>query len=155
MTGRRLGVLVALAPLVGGCGAAGPTHSPDLSRLPLTPGARVVAQVRSCDHGANAFCALELVVVDSRYATSADVVAAEHAQLRRHGWTGANAETGDEHAADSPGHKLRVTYATAFLDLVGIARGFIRRPHPISLALSRALSARASAMSVMLELGSG
>ena len=42
-------------------------------------------------------------------------------------------------AAESPGHKLRVNYGTAFNDLQGIDRGLIKRPQRISTALSRAL----------------
>jgi hypothetical protein len=115
----------------------------------------VIAQVRSCDRGASAYCAIELVVVDRHYVTSAGLVAGEHAQLRRHGWSGASSDTTGEHAADSPGHKLRVTYATADGDLLGIDQGWIKRSRVTALALSRTLFQRASAMSVMLELGAG
>ena len=43
------------------------------------------------------------------------------------GWTGANADTGQQRAADSPGHKLRLTYAPAAGDLQGIDLGWIKR----------------------------
>ena len=47
-----------------------------------------------------------------------------------------------------------MTYATAYGDLKGIDLGWIKRSRTITLALSRALFDRASAMSVMLEVGS-
>ncbi len=81
------------------------------------------------------------------------LVKQEHALLLKDGWTGANAETGQQHAADSPGHKLRVTYATAFGDLLGIDRGWIKRSRTVTLALSRALFQRTAAMSMLLEIG--
>jgi hypothetical protein len=112
-----------------------------------------VAQVRECDPGANAYCALQLVVVGPRYATSNDLVAGEHDWLLKHGWTGANADTGAQHAADSPGHKLRVTYGTGFGDLYAIDRGWIKRNDGIALALSHQFYAQSSAMSLMLEIG--
>jgi hypothetical protein len=146
-------VAVALALGLGGCGGTSGTHTPDLRKLPLVDGARAVAQTRVCDRGASAYCALELVVVDPRYATSAALVSAEHAQLKRHGWTGAGGDTGDERAADSPGGKLRVTYATPYGELKGIIFGPVKRSRTTTLALSHAMFARASAMSVLLELG--
>ena len=150
----RLSLATALVAVLAGCGQGSSQHAPRLSDLPLVPGAKIVAQVRECDRGANAFCALHLVIVDPRYKTSADLVEDEHVRLLAHGWSGANADTGEQHAADSPGHKLRVTYATAYGDLKGVDLGWIQRPRPITLALSRALFDRASAMSVMLEIGS-
>jgi len=120
----------------------------------MVRGATIVAQARECDHGANAFCALEMVVVDRRYRTSRDLVRDEHRLLKHRGWSSANADTGEQRAADSPGHKWRVTYATAYGDLKGIDLGWIKRPRSIALALSQALFSRASAMSVMLEVGS-
>jgi hypothetical protein len=155
MAGGRLGALVLLAAFLCGCGSGGGTHSPDLGRLPLTPGAQVIAQVRSCDHGTNAYCAIELVVVDRHYATSQDLVSSEHAQLLHHEWTGATPDTGAEHAAESPGHKLRVTYETAYGDLNAIDLGWVKRSHAIQLALSHTLFKRATGMSMMLELGPG
>jgi hypothetical protein len=141
--------------VISGCGASAAARSPELGKLPLVAGAQIVAQVRSCDRGANGYCALELVVVDPRYRTSDDVLAAEHDALRRQGWTGADGDTGDEHAADSPGHKLRVTYATPYGDLIGSALGFVKRNQGIQVALSRAYFAHSPAMSVMLEVGAG
>ena len=145
---------LTLAFAVGGCGGAGKKNVPDLRQLPLVPGAQVVARVQECDSGANSFCAIEFVIVDRHYHTSTDLLEAEHKLIRSRGWLGADADTGDQKAADSPGHKLRVTYATAYGDLKGIDLEWIKRPRPITLALSRALFERASALSMMLELGS-
>ncbi len=145
--------LLALAAAAAGCGAGGKRHGPDVAQLPLVHGASVVARVRQCDRGANAFCAIELVVTDRRYKTSSDLVDAQHAQLRKHGWTGGSGDTGDQKAADSPGHKLRVTYGTASGDLKDVDLGSIERPRKITLALSRTLFDQAPAMSIMLEVG--
>jgi hypothetical protein len=157
MTGRRL-VVAALAALgisvaLAGCGGGGKPHEPTAAQVPLVDGASVVAQVRQCDKGANAYCAIEMVVTDPRYRTSTDLVDQEHQKLRSHGWTGGEGDTADQKAADSPGHKLRVTYATASGDLRGVDLGSIQRSRKITLALSRALFDQAPAMSLMLEVG--
>ena len=160
---RRLGVrsrapvalvgLVALAAVIAGCGSGGGKHEPNLTQLPLVDGANVVAQVRSCDRGKNAYCAIEMVVVDRRYKNSTRLVEDEHSQLRKHGWTGGQGDFSQQKAADSPGHKLRVTYATAAGDLRGVDLGSIQRPREITLALSRTMFDQAPAMSVLLEVG--
>jgi hypothetical protein len=150
----RLVALPALIVALAGCGQSSASRTPDLTMLPLVGGARIVAQVRQCDRGANAFCSYELVVVDPRYKSSTDLLEGEHRHLRDHGWAGAAPDTGEQRAAESPGNKLRVTYATAFGDLKGIDVGWIKRPWPITAALSRAMYNRASAISVMLETGS-
>jgi hypothetical protein len=157
MTGGRVRplALAALIVTLAGCGAGGGRRTPELAHLPLVGGARIVAQAQRCDAGANAFCSVELVVVDSRYRSSEALLNGEHDRLRSVGWTGANGYTGDEHAADSPGHKLRVTYATADGDLKGVDLGWIQRTRTITLALSRALFNREPALSVLLEIGSG
>jgi hypothetical protein len=148
-----LAALAALAPAIAGCGSSGGTHRPNLAQLPLVDGANVVAQVHSCDRGKNAYCAIELVVVDRRYKTSTDLVEAEHEQLHKNGWTGGQGDTQEQKAADSPGHKLRVTYATASGDLRGVELGPIQRPRKIMLALSRAMFDQSPTMSIMLEVG--
>jgi hypothetical protein len=159
MTAGRLGpsfalaVLAGLAATVAGCGSGGSGHAPTLSSLPLIPGARIVRQVRQCDPGANAFCALELVVVDRRFKTSSDMVLSEHHQLHKLGWTGTGPDTGAEHADESPGHKLRLTYSSAYGDLQGIDLGLIRRPWPIVISLSRSMFDQDPAMSMLLEVG--
>ena len=114
----------------------------------------VVAQAVQCDRGANAFCSLQLAVVDLRYRTSQQLADAEHDLVKRSGWTGADADTGDERAAESPGHKLRITFATAYGDLKGVDVGWIRRSRQVALALSKAMFDRASAVSIELEHGS-
>jgi hypothetical protein len=145
-------LIVPLA-LFGGCGQGGGGKAPELSGLPLVSGARVVQQVRKCDRGANAFCALEIVIVASRYRDSLDLLAGEQGHLRSLGWTGASPEIGEERAADSPGHKLRVTYATAYGDLKGIDLGWIHRSRKTAVALSHALFDHAPTLSMMLEQG--
>ena len=162
MTGGKIKLrgplgLLALAGLIStltGCGQGTAQRAPDLRRLPLVDGARIVAQAQRCDRGANAFCAVQLVIVNRRFRSSTDLLKGEHRLLLQSGWTGANGDTGEEHAADSPGHKLRVTYATADGDLKGIDLGWIKRPRQITLALSRALFDRVPALSVMFEVGS-
>ena len=138
---------------LAGCGGNGGDRSPALGKLPLAPGSRVVARVQRCDHGQNAYCAWELVVVNRGYANSWDLVAGERRSLSVHGWTQTHADTGDEHAAQSPGDKLRVTYATAMGDLKDAELGWVKRSHAISVALSHTIFERAAAMSVLLELG--
>jgi hypothetical protein len=148
-----LPVLAALGAAVAGCGSSGGPHRPALAQLPLVDGANVVAQVHSCDRGKNAYCAIELVVVDRHYKNSTDLVEDEHQKLRAHGWTGGQGDFSQQKAADSPGHKLRVTYATAYGDLRGVDLGTIQRPRQITLALSRVMFDQAPAMSIMLEVG--
>jgi hypothetical protein len=145
--------LAALGLALGGCGGSGSSRDPNLTQLPLVHGANIVAQVRRCDRGVNPYCAIELVVTDRRFKTSTDLIDAQHEQLRKHGWTGGTGDTGDQKAADSPGHKLRVTYATASGDLKGVDLGSIERPRQITLALSGVLFDQAPAMSIMLEVG--
>jgi hypothetical protein len=155
MSARRVvaSALGAGACALAGCGGNGGDRVPALSRLPLAPGSHVVAQVRKCNHGQNAYCALEVVVVDRRYPNSWALVDGERRSLSQHGWTETHADTGDEHAAQSPGTGLRVIYATAMGDLKDVELGWISRSHAISVALSNTIFARAAAMSVLLELG--
>ncbi len=128
---------------------------PEVSRLPLVDGASVVTRAQECDHGANAYCAIQLVVADPRYPSSLELLKSERKHLREAGWSLANGYTGNENAADSPGHKLRVTYSTAEGDLQGIELGWIQRPRDITLALSGAMFARRATLSMLLEPGSG
>jgi hypothetical protein len=154
MRTRTLGLLAgALSIGLAACGQQATTHSPTLSELPLVPGSTVVTQVHECDKGANAFCAIELVVLGPRFKSSADFVKAERDRLRRSGWSGVAPDDGQQRAAQSPGEKLRITYATAAADLLGIDLGWIKRPRPITMRLARTMFDRASAMSVLLEAG--
>ena len=65
----------------------------------------------------------------------------------------ADGDTGLQSAANSPGHKLRLTYATANGDLREVVLGIINRPWPITYALSSSMFERAAAMSMRLERG--
>jgi hypothetical protein len=154
MSSRTLGLaLVALVVGLAGCGGQSKTSSPSLSNLPLVPGANIVTQVRECDKGTNAFCAVELVVRGAGYSSSADLVKAERDRLRKAGWSGVAPDDGQQRAAASPGQKLRITYATAAADLLGIDLGWIKRPRPITVGLAHSMFDRSPAMSVLLEAG--
>jgi hypothetical protein len=78
---------VVLAAGVSGCGKAGARRSPSLDRVPLAKGTRIVAHARSCDHGANAYCAVQAVIVGAGYRSSAALLAGEEEHLRALGWT--------------------------------------------------------------------
>jgi hypothetical protein len=145
--------LPALVIALGGCGQNASPGSLSLAQLPLVDGASVITQVRQCDRGTNAYCAIEAVIVDRKFSSAGALVASEHRHLRKLGWSGSAGDNGDERAAESPGHKLRVTYATAAGDLVGIDQGWIKRPRSIELTLSRVLFDRTPAISIMLEAG--
>jgi hypothetical protein len=145
-------IATASAAALAGCG--GGARSPTLASLPLVPGAHVVTNVRRCDQGSKPYCALELVVADSHYESSRALVLAERNLLRASHWTGASAQTADELADESPGHKLRVTYATAYGDLKGINLGWIQRTRQIQRSLSAQMFAGATAMSAQIQSGS-
>ena len=115
---------------------------------------QVTEHVRRCDPGANAYCAVQLVVVSNRARSSSALLDAERRHLKSLGWTLTEADTADETAADSPGHKLRLTYAMAALDLKDVDLGWIKRSPQIARALSRAMFDRASSISLMLQSGS-
>lgn len=152
MSARTLWLAPLLAVLAGcGGGNAGKLSA---SQVPLVPGARVVAQVTQCDRGANAYCALALVVQDQRYRNSDQLEKAEHHRVRAAGWRGVGADTADENAAESPSHKLRITYATAYGELKGIDLGWIHRPRAIATVLARTMFAHAPAtISILVESG--
>jgi hypothetical protein len=146
--------LAAAALATAACGQSATRRAPELSGVPLTGGTRVVAHVRSCDRGANPYCAVQLVVVGGRYASSIALLTDEKRRLRQLGWTSGAGDSGVERSADSPGHALRLTYATASNDLLGIDLGWIQRRRSIALALSAEMFDRAPAISLMLETGS-
>lgn len=143
-------LLVTVA--VAGCGGDAPRH-PSLSSVPLVGGGEVAARANACDAGANAYCALDVVVVNPHFKSAQDLVVNERRWLKRNRWILVSAQTGDEMAADSPGDRLRVTFATAILDLKDIELGWIKRPRGIALALSHALFDREPAMSMSLVAG--
>lgn len=126
-----------------------------LASLPLVDGARVLTQARECDHGSRGFCAIVAVIVDRSASSSGALVTSEYDHLHALGWTGAAGDNGSERAANSPGHKLRVTYSTAQGDLTGLDLGWIERPWAITWSLSRAMFDRVPAMSIMFEKGPG
>jgi hypothetical protein len=147
-----VGLVLACAVLLTACGGA--VRRPRVALLPLVPGAHVVTSVRVCDKGATPYCALQLVIADSRYASSRQLVLAEQHLLRAHKWSGASGQTADELANESPGDKLRVTYATAFGDLKGVDLGWIGRTQQVQRSLSRQMFAGIAAMSAQLQAGS-
>jgi hypothetical protein len=140
--------------MLAGCGATSPAaRTPTVGQVPLVPGSRIVAQIRRCDAGSNAFCAIDFVVRNGKYVSS-DILARDESHLlRREGWSLSGGDTGEQSAANSPGHKLRLTYATAAGDLQEIDLGLIIRPWPITYALSNAMFDRAATMSMRLEVG--
>jgi hypothetical protein len=142
-----------MVAVLAGCGSSRASRTPTLAQLPLVAGAQVATQVRECDSGSNAYCAIDLVVIDRRYRSSDELTLEEADHLRKEGWSIADGDTGLESAANSPSHGLRVTYATAIDDLRGIDLGWITRPRAVSVALSRSMFDRSAAMSMMLEVG--
>lgn len=138
---------------IAGCGASKPHRTPVASDIPLVPGAQIAAQVRACDRGSHAFCAVDLVVVNHGYQSSDLLARDESHVLRQHGWSLADGDTNLQSGANSPGHTLRLTFATAAGDLRQIDLGTIGRPWPITYALSQTMFNRAAAMSMMLEVG--
>jgi hypothetical protein len=160
MIGRRLGVCTALPTVLvllaglAGCGTGtAAQRTPTVSSLPLVPGSRVVKQVRTCDQGSNAFCAIDLVVTNGSYLSSDILLKDEGKLLSKHGWSLSHGDTGAQSAANSPGHKLRLTFSTAAGDLQEVDLGAINRPWPIVYALSSSMFDRAAAMSMRLEVG--
>jgi hypothetical protein len=153
--GRLTFAPLALLPLLAlaGCGSATSTRPANLRQLPLVPGGQIVSRAKQCDTGSNAFCALEAVVVDRSASNSGALTAAEDRLLHRLGWKSSAGDDGVEVAANSPGQKLRVTFATAIDDLIGLDEHWIKRATSIEMALDRTLVDRAPAMSVMLEVG--
>ena len=138
---------------LAGCGTGGASGPLSLSRLPLVPGARVVTQTRQCDAGSNAFCAIQAVLIDRQFTSSGAFMESEQRYLHSLRWTTSAGDDGKEVAADSPGHKLRLTYATAIDDMIGLDEKWIKRPWPIWASLSQAVFNGTPAMSIMLEVG--
>ena len=117
------------------------------------PGSQIIQQFRHCDRGANAFCSTDLVVTNRGYVSSDDLARDESHLLRKQGWSLSDGDTGLQFGANSPGHKLRLTYAAANNDLREIILGAINRPWPIISAMSTSMFDRAAAMSMRLEVG--
>jgi uncharacterized protein YceK len=149
---RRLSLALLTLAALAGCGSA-QQRTLSIQQLPLVDGASVVAQTTQCDRGANGFCAIEAVIVDRRFGSSGALVASEGRMLHSLGWTTSAGDDGPEVAAQSPGQKLRVTYATAKADLIGRDEGWIKRSRSIALALDRQFIHGIPAMSILLEVG--
>jgi hypothetical protein len=139
--------------IIAGCGSGGPSGPVTVNQFPLIPGASVATQTRQCDRGASAFCAVQAVIVDPGASSSGALVRSEHRQLHSLGWTTSAGDDGNEVAAESPGHKVRVTYSTGLNDLIGIDEAWIKRPAAIGLSLSQLEIRRTPAMSIMVEEG--
>lgn len=150
---RRLTLSLLAGALIAGCGAAPSSKSLSLQKVPLVPGATIVHQALQCDRGGNSFCALEAVVVDRHFTSSGALTASEDRLLHRAGWKSSAGDDGDEAAADSPSQKLRITFATAISDLIGLNEHWITRAPSIEMALVRTMFDRTPAMSLMLEFG--
>ena len=152
MHARKALAILALAAVVAGCGHT--SRSPSATRLPLVPGSSVIVKARECNRGANPYCSVEMVVQNTSYRSPRRLLFDERDYLFHHGWRAASPNTGVELAAESPGHKLRVTYATALQDLKGVDLGWIARPPSVEHALDRAVFDHVATMSVLLEVGS-
>ncbi len=149
---RPASAAAGVALLVAGCGGGG-DRVPSLRRLPLVPGLQAVASQRVCNTGANAYCALELVLRGHGYASSIHLQKAERLLLQRRGWKKVNAPVGQELAADSPSGRLRVTYAAANMELEAVDLGWVKRSRRITLILSREIFDHQPAMAVLLQIG--
>jgi hypothetical protein len=112
----------------------------------------VVSQ-RLCDRGRNAYCALELVMEGGGYASSIQLQRAERLLLKRRGWKKSNPPVAQELSANSPGTRLRVTYAAANMELEAVDLGWIVRARRITLGLSREIFDHHPALAVLLQLG--
>jgi len=145
---------VAVAVAVAGCGTSADVRAVGLAEVPLPGGAQISAHIRSCDRGANAYCAEQLVVVAPALSTAKALEVSEKRLLAARGWTITRGADALQQAADSPGHELRLYYATAYDDLLGIDSNWIQRAPPISDSLSTAMFDRAPAISIMLVRGS-
>ncbi len=152
--GVIVAAVVAVVILILATGRGATPRAVGLTNIPMVPGTRVLTKVRSCDRGVHPYCALQVVIVGDRYATSQALRKTFGANLHKLGWTTTKGPDGNESAADSPGHELRLTFATAYEDLLGIESNWIQRTAAISHSLSSAMFDRAPALSLMLLRGS-
>jgi hypothetical protein len=152
--GVIVAAIVAVAVVIVATGRGGTPRAIGLKDVPMVTGARVMTRVRSCDRGASRYCALQVVIVGGRYPTSQALRTTYGAALLKQGWTTTKGPDGNETAADSPGHELRLTFATAYEDMLGIDSNWIQRTAAISHSLSSAMFDRAPALSIMLVRGS-
>lgn len=152
--GLVVAVVVVVAVVIATSGRGGTSRAIGVRNIPMIAGTRVTTMVRSCDRGIHPYCALQLVLVGDHYPTSKALRDAYRANLLKLGWTTTKGPDGNETAADSPGHELRLTFATAYEDLLGIDSNWIQRTAAISHSLSAAMFSRAPTLSVMLVRGS-
>ena len=141
--------LVALA----GCGSTTSTSSFNAGHLPLVQGSTIITQSKKCDRGNNPYCAIEAVVVNRRFTSSGEFVASQVRLLHQLGWKYSAGDDGFEVAANSPDQKVRLTFAPAVDDLIGLDEHWIQRTWPIWAALDQTMLSRTPAMSIMLEAG--
>jgi hypothetical protein len=157
MASRRVvatGLAAAVVSGLVGCGGQGHTLvSASLADVPLAAGARVVWHQRRCDPGVSSYCSVEFVLSGPGYPSSAALRDAQRAVLKRSRWTSARGETNAERAAQSPHDNLRMTYATAFNDLLSIDEGTIERAPGVGRALARVLFSQTPALSGILQTG--
>jgi hypothetical protein len=152
--GVIVAAIVAVALVIVATGRGGTPRAIGLANIPMVPGTRVLTRVRSCDRGVHSYCALQVVIVGERYPTSQALRDTYGAKLLKLGWTTTKGPDGNETAADSRGHELRLTFATAYEDLLGIDSNWIQRTAAISHSLSSAMFDRAPTLSIMLLRGS-
>jgi len=152
--GVFVAAMVVVGVLVATTGRGGTPRAIGLKDIPMVPGTRVTSTVRSCDRGVHAYCSLQVVIAGERYRTSRALRNAYGANLLKLGWTTTKGPDGNETAADSPGHEVRLTFATAYEDLLGVDSNWIQRTPAISHSLSAAMFQRTPTLSVLLLRGS-
>jgi hypothetical protein len=152
--GVVVAAIAAVALVIIVTGRGGTPRAIGLKDIPMVAGTRVMTKVRSCDRGASRYCALQVVIVGDRYPTSEELRTTYGAKLLKLGWTTTKGPDGNETAADSPGHELRLTFATAYEDMLGVDSNWIQRTAAISHSLSATMFDRAPALSLMLLRGS-
>jgi hypothetical protein len=146
--------VIVVAVLVAATGRGGTPRAIGLKDIPMIPGTRVTTTVRSCDRGVHSYCSLQVVIAGERYRTSQALRNAYGANLLKLGWTTTKGPDGNETAADPPGHEVRLTFATAYEDLLGVDSNWIQRTPSISHALSAAMFERTPTLSILLLRGS-
>jgi hypothetical protein len=152
--GSAAGVAAAAIVVLAGCGGQGNTPvSASLTDMPLAPGAKVVWSQRRCDAGVRSYCSVQFVLTGPRYPSSAALRNAQLAVLKRAGWGSAHGQTDAERATQSPHGNLRVTYATAFNDLLSLDQGTIERAPGVGRSLARQLFSQTPALSGVLQTG--
>lgn len=145
-----LGPLGLVTLMLAGCGQGTRLEN---AQVPLVAGARVLQQIRRCDDGSHVFCALDMVVTDPYFQNGGQLLVSERRYLRHLGWSLEEGEIGQERSAISPGHRFRIIYATAAGELLALDLGWVQRPPPIALTLSRTLFDRQAAISLRVEAG--